>query len=56
MVGLIIVLIVLAICATVLGGIYINARCDSRTGMFADPQYEKRISKLEKQMEELKRE
>lgn len=54
--GLIIILIILIICTTVLGGIYIKARCESKAGMFADPKYEERIEKLENQMEELKKE
>lgn len=55
-VGLTITLIVLILCASVLFGLYMGLCSENQVRMFADPEYEKRIKKLEKQMEELKKE
>ena len=55
-VGLIVVLIVLILCSTTLLGIYMSLCSVNEVRMFADPQYDERIKKLEKQMEELKKE
>lgn len=54
--GLTIVLVILILCAAVLFGLYMGLCSENEVGMFADPQYEKRIKKLEEQMEELKKE
>lgn len=55
-VGLTIILIVLIVCISVLFGIYMYLCSENEVKMFADPKYEERIGKLEKQMEELKKE
>lgn len=49
------ILIILIICATVLAGMYIYYCSENEIGIFANPKYEKRISELEKAVEELKK-
>lgn len=54
--GFIVIVVVFIICATVLAKEYMwNCRCNN-TKMFPDSRHEERIRKLEKQMEELKKE
>lgn len=55
-VGVIIVLCFLIISVAVLLGIYMYFCSENGTKMFADPRYDERINKLEKQIEELKKE
>lgn len=53
-VGLTFVLIILIICASVLFGLYMFLCEETKTKMFANPKYDERISKLEKEINELK--
>lgn len=48
------VLIILIICVSVLLGFHMYLCSENGIKMYADPKYEERISKLEKQVEELK--
>lgn len=54
--GLLLFFIVLIICITVIIGMYIYYCSENEVGMFQNPKYKKRITELEKQMEELRKE
>ena len=56
MVELTFILIILIICVTVLLIVYMEYCSENGVGLFANPEYEKRIKKLEKEMEKLKAE
>lgn len=56
MVGFIVVIVFLIICTTILMAMYMYYCSENEVGMFQNPQCEKRIRELEKQMEELKKE
>ena len=53
MLGLTCVLIILILCTTLLLVVYMYYCSENGTGLFANPEYEKRIRKLEKEMEKL---
>lgn len=48
------VLIILIICASILYGYHMCLCNENKIKMYANPKYEERISKLEKQVKELK--
>lgn len=54
--GLTIVLSVLIICITVVFICYLGFSSDNKTGIFSDPDHERRIRKLENLVDELRRE
>lgn len=56
MVGFVVMMVFLIICATILMAMYMYYCSENETGMFQNPKYEKRIRELEKQMEELRKE
>ena len=56
MVELTFILIILILCITVLLIVYMEYCSENCVGLFANPEYEKRIRKLEKEMEKLKAE
>lgn len=56
MAGVAFVLIILIICVSVLYGYHMYLCNENGIKMYANAKYEERIEKLEKQMEELKRE
>ena len=53
MVGLTFIIFTLIICGSVLFGIYMYLCSENRVKMFADPEYDKRIRRLEKAIMEL---
>lgn len=55
-VGMTFVLIVLIICLCVIACVYMCYCSENEVKMFQNPKYDERIRKLEKQMEELKKE
>ena len=52
MTGLLILLIVAIICATILFGLYMYYCSQNEVGLFQKPKYEKRIRELEKKVAE----
>lgn len=54
--GILLILIILILCSSILFGIYMACCFEKGIKMFEKPNYENRIRKLEKQMEELKKE
>ena len=51
--GIIEILIILIICATILCGLYLHYCSENRTGFFTIPQYNSSLYELEKSVEKL---
>lgn len=53
MVGIIAILVILILCATVLLGLYLYYCSENNTGLFVDPKYNSTLGELKESIEDL---